>query len=455
MPRRTRSAFGTVAALPSGRWRVRYTGPDGRKYSAPTTFDSRREAEAWLIGAQADVLRGTWSPATTTAPVTLGEYLPTYFGVASQRLRPSTLGLYDRLADRFLAVPVGLTGNRVALSTVPLAALTTPLVRDWFNALCVQLEHSTARQAPNVSAHDRRRHPARAWATSVGMDVPPTGRLPRRVLAAWQAAGSPMPQTLTAPGDGPRPGRTQAAQAYRLLRAVLSQAVEDGLIDRNPAHVRGAGVTHPAERHPLTPAEVAALADAIAPHVRAAVLLAAYSGLRPGEVFALRRRDFSLAAQVPTVSVERTQTRTRDRRPAIGAPKTTAGRRTVTLPASVADAVARHLATYTGPDPDALAFSNASGTPVGASDRSRLIAPAREVIGRRDVTWHHLRHTGATLAAQAGATLAELQARIGHASPAAAMIYQHAAQARDAEIAAALDTYAATPSNVIPLRRAI
>jgi len=51
---------------------------------------------------------------------------------------------------------------------------------------------------------------------------------------------------------------------------------------------------------------------------------------------------------------------------------------------------------------------------------------------------HDLRHTGAVLAASTGATLAELMARLGHSTPAAALRYQHAAAGRDAEIARAL-----------------
>jgi integrase len=50
----------------------------------------------------------------------------------------------------------------------------------------------------------------------------------------------------------------------------------------------------------------------------------------------------------------------------------------------------------------------------------------------------HLRGTGATLAAQAGASLRELMARLGHASPRAALIYQHATAERDQSIATAL-----------------
>jgi len=50
-----------------------------------------------------------------------------------------------------------------------------------------------------------------------------------------------------------------------------------------------------------------------------------------------------------------------------------------------------------------------------------------------------LRHTGATLAASTGATTKELMHRLGHASPAAALVYQHAISERDSEIARALD----------------
>jgi integrase len=56
---------------------------------------------------------------------------------------------------------------------------------------------------------------------------------------------------------------------------------------------------------------------------------------------------------------------------------------------------------------------------------------ARASVGRSDLRFHDLRHTGAALAAQEGATLPELQARLGHTTPAAAMVYQHAASERD------------------------
>jgi integrase len=48
-------------------------------------------------------------------------------------------------------------------------------------------------------------------------------------------------------------------------------------------------------------------------------------------------------------------------------------------------------------------------------------------VGVEHVHFHDLRHTAGTLSAQAGATLKELMARIGHSTPRAAMRYQHAA----------------------------
>ena len=78
--------------------------------------------------------------------------------------------------------------------------------------------------------------------------------------------------------------------------------------------------------------------------------------------------------------------------------------------------------------------------------------PAREAAGRPDLRFHDLRHTGATLAAATGATLAELMARLGHSRPGAAMRYQHAAAERDKIIAEALSKLA--NGTVTPIKRA-
>lgn len=436
--RRSRSSFGQVAVLPSGRFRVRFTGPDGTRRTGPVTFATRSEAEAYLVQVHAELLRGN-TLAVIPTTTTVADYLSTYLRDAATHLRPRTLDLYQRSAARWIVPAVGAGAHRVELGPLPLSSLTVGLVRQWYTAVTASA-HAAATASPTGRA--RTGHPARAWASAQGLNVAPTGKLPAAVIAAWSAAGAPTVPGPAAEVD-PYAGRTAAAQAYRLLRTVLSQAVRDGLIATNPAQVKGAGTAPHPERRPLEVPEVAALAEAVPARYRAAVLVAAWSGLRPGELFALRRSDVTEAGAA--VSVARTLVEVPGHPITTGLPKSAAGRRTVALPATVAAELTAHLAAHTDPDPTALVFTTATGKPVHAAARSRIMAPARAAIGRDDVTWHHLRHTGATLAAVSGATQAELQRRIGHSTTRAAALYQHASTSRDQWIAAQLDTLA-TPS---------
>lgn len=69
----------------------------------------------------------------------------------------------------------------------------------------------------------------------------------------------------------------------------------------------------------------------------------------------------------------------------------------------------------------------------------RVVSFPRGILPRLNLHLHDLRHTRNTLAAQSGASLRDLMARMGHDSPAAALIYQHSSRAADQAIAAALD----------------
>jgi integrase len=60
-------------------------------------------------------------------------------------------------------------------------------------------------------------------------------------------------------------------------------------------------------------------------------------------------------------------------------------------------------------------------------------------MGLKGLHFHDLRHTGNTLAAQSGASLADLKARMGQDSDRAALIYHHASQGADRKIADAID----------------
>lgn len=104
-----------------------------------------------------------------------------------------------------------------------------------------------------------------------------------------------------------------------------------------------------------------------------------------------------------------------------------------------------HLGSSITGGRDGLLFPAADGvSTLAPSSLYRVFYKAREAAGRPDLRFHDLRHTGATLAAQTGATLAELMGRLGHSTPGAAMRYQHAARDRDAEIAKALSAMVET-----------
>ncbi|MFI8793668.1 hypothetical protein [Streptomyces sp. NPDC055105] len=125
------------------------------------------------------------------------------------------------------------------------------------------------------------------------------------------------------------------AKAYQVLRAILHTAVDDGLIERNPCRIEGAGsVTH-TERPFLSIPEVYRLADAVPPHCRALILLAAFCALRFGEPAALQRRDIDLEAR--TVSSAAPTPRRAPKASPAKAPKSAAGVRTVAFPASLTE----------------------------------------------------------------------------------------------------------------------
>lgn len=231
-------------------------------------------------------------------------------------------------------------------------------------------------------------------------------------------------------------GRTSIAQSYRFLRAVMYTAVNDGAIARNPCQVRGAGSDRAKERPTATPSQVAALIEASSPRYRAAVALAAWCGLRRGEVLGLTRDDLNLVAG--TVTVQRTRTELLATRTAFDSPpKTDAGYRTVAIPPHVLPLLQEHLAQWAGGE---RVFIGRDGAPMRGDAVRQAFERARDQVGLPGFRFHDLRHTGQTLAAAAGANLADLMRRLGHASTVAAKRYLHASEARDREIAQALSS---------------
>jgi integrase len=222
--------------------------------------------------------------------------------------------------------------------------------------------------------------------------------------------------------------KTLRAHAYALLRSILTTAQRRKLIAEVPV-IPGAGTTK-RERpiRPLSIAEVDALAAAMPERYRAMTLLAAWCGLRFGELTALRRRDIDLKAAV--VHVDRGVTRTKgqwhESTPKAGEAAD------VAIPPHILPDVERHVR---GLRRDDLLFPAASGGFLLAPTLHKPFRRARESIGRPDLRWHDLRHTGGVLAAAAGASPAELMQRLRHKTAAASQRYWHAAQERDRVLA--------------------
>jgi integrase len=121
--------------------------------------------------------------------------------------------------------------------------------------------------------------------------------------------------------------------------------------------------------------------------------------------------------------------------------KSRAGKRVVGIPAVIVPELTEHLESFVEDRPDAFVFLGADGGFLRESNfrREANWGQALADMGPEGLHFHDLRHTGTTLAAQSGASLADLKARMGHDSDRAALIYQHATRDADRKIADALD----------------
>jgi integrase len=241
-------------------------------------------------------------------------------------------------------------------------------------------------------------------------------------------------------------GKSTAAKAYRLLRAVLNTAVEpDNILTKNPCKVPGADKEQPAERPVLSVAQVFELADQVGdkakggnPRYRMFILLTAFASLRWGEVTALRRCD--IAADASFVRITRAHVEIPGQGIVVGPPKSRAGIRTVIIPAAVRADLLAHLDEYVKPGKETLVFTGQQGRPLRRGN-FRQIAPWTKIVadmGLVGLHFHDLRHAGNIWASKAGMSTKDLMARMGHDDMRAALIYQRATSDADQKIADAL-----------------
>ena len=225
---------------------------------------------------------------------------------------------------------------------------------------------------------------------------------------------------------------------FGVLRQVLGSAVEDRLIPRNPCDGVKLPKRHHAERGYLSHGQVAALTAAVSrdPEV---IRFLAYTGLRWGEMAALRVQDFDMLRR--RVDISRSVTEANGL--TWGTPKTHE-RRSVPFPAALTDELA---ALMVGKGRSELVFTDQRGGVLRNSNwRNRVFVPAVEACQSTDpdfptITPHDLRHTAASLAISAGANVKALQRMLGHAK--ASMTLDTYADLFDDDldgVAAALDT---------------
>jgi integrase len=229
-------------------------------------------------------------------------------------------------------------------------------------------------------------------------------------------------------------GHDQAAKSYRLLSAILNTAVSDERIGRNPCRIKGGGAETAAERPMPTTEEVLALIEAMPDRYRLVLVLAGLGGLRTGETLGLRLADVDILRSAVHVRQSAQEIPSLGR--VVKDPKSDAGRRTVVLPKQAMQAIAAHIDAFGCANTGEL-VTGPMGAPARRARISEAWQTAKATVGvDPDMHPHDLRHHAATLMAQMpGITTKELMARIGHSSPRAALIYQHATAERDRQVA--------------------
>ena len=180
--------FGNVRKLPSGRFQIRYPGPDGRIRTGPETYERKGDADKALVIVEAQMASSSWTDPDR-GKMRLGDYASVWIA-ERPGLRPRTMDLYRWLLRKHIEPYLG---------EVPVGKMSARLVREW-----------------------------RAVLVGNGVSV------------------------------------SVAAKAYRLLRAIMTTAVdEDNMLARNPCRIKGGGDEDAAERPVLTVRQVFDLAERV------------------------------------------------------------------------------------------------------------------------------------------------------------------------------------------------
>lgn len=399
--------WGWIRQRASGRYQASYIGPDRVRHYAPTTFEHKVEAEEWLTAERREIQNA--QAAVRSAAVNNRS-------AALQWASP---------AQRAAVV------DELVKSQVTLAEYAT----EW-------IEQRSLRPRTRIHYMSIVKNHIAPRLGSISIT-----NLRPAIVRTWYA---------TALADKP----TLQRHAYQLLHAICATAVDDELLVSNPCKINGATAVK-SKRDAVVPTvdELATIADAIQPKLKAYVLISAWCGLRFGEVTELRRKDIHYAnghdRDPDTIAVKRAVVHRKGedgQRCRIDTPKSGRTRRVI-IPPHIRAAIDEHLERFVGPDPEALLFAPArGGCHIDGNVVRAAFRAACHAAGVSGMRLHDLRHFAGTMTAQVG-NLVETMERLGHSTPTASLRYQGQVSGRNIEIAEALSALAA--NRIDPRRHAL
>lgn len=232
-------------------------------------------------------------------------------------------------------------------------------------------------------------------------------------------------------------------RSIKTLRAALTKAVKLRLIPFNPCNVLDKPKLSTKEVIPLEPEQCRRLFDACQKHrLGDAIVLAAMTGLRKGELFALDWNAVNLSEGV--LVVRRTLQELRGLK--LKEPKTKAAKRVVSLGSEAVEALRNRMAKAIEEGFELkevpIVFPNIRGGYLRGSNFDRNVwYPIREAAGiPESFVFHDLRHTQASLMLAAGVDLKVIQKRLGHKDFATtANTYSHLLQGAQDEAVSKVD----------------
>ena len=299
MPAPKKRLFGTISRLSSGKYRARYTGPDGKKYSGPHPFFTKDDAGAWLRQEQKLIEFDEWQPPHLRYRTkeddarTVGDWLRQWLDLQEKRLKPSTMVNYRTTLDRRILT---ITGKAGRLRTIPLVRLTRRDVIDWWDALTIQFGYQPYNRA-----------------------------------------------------------------AYVRLRTAIQAAVDRDLIPTNPVDVKEARhKPKPARKELPEAATMQKIVDNLNPTHKIIGILTFFHGMRIGEVLGLRRKDITITGDTILIHIRGNAYRTSNGMKYQDTPKTSASHRTIPVFKKFHQDIIDHLATI-GDSPDAFICTTGSG----------------------------------------------------------------------------------------------